>query len=127
MYHVILEYATNPFGPWNAGSGSEELNGTYDMMGNVWEWMENPHYPGEYIANSLANRVNRGSSYNYGAGDLRSSARTAYVAPYMESLCTGFRSPPFPNQPPCPCWLSADSHCSANENNHYNQIIHRPR
>ena len=35
-------YATDPAGPWNVGSGSEELNGTYDMMGNVWEWMESP-------------------------------------------------------------------------------------
>ena len=35
-------YATSPHGPWNVGSGSEELNGTYDMMGNVWEWMESP-------------------------------------------------------------------------------------
>ena len=35
-------YATDPYGPWNVGSGSQELNGTYDMMGNVWEWMESP-------------------------------------------------------------------------------------
>jgi len=26
--------------PWDVGSGSEELNGTFDMMGNVWEWTE---------------------------------------------------------------------------------------
>ena len=32
-------FATDPQGPWNVGSGSEELNGTYDMIGNVWEWM----------------------------------------------------------------------------------------
>jgi sugar lactone lactonase YvrE len=30
--------------PWNVGSGSQELNGTYDMMGNLWEWMESPAY-----------------------------------------------------------------------------------
>jgi len=35
-------YATNPAGPWDVGSGSQELNGTYDMMGNVQEWMESP-------------------------------------------------------------------------------------
>jgi formylglycine-generating enzyme required for sulfatase activity len=28
-------YATEPYGPWAVGSGSEELNGTFDMMGNV--------------------------------------------------------------------------------------------
>ncbi len=33
---------TDPVGPWNVGSGSEELNGTYDMMGNNWEWIEDP-------------------------------------------------------------------------------------
>ncbi len=26
--------------PWPVGSGDQELNGTYDMMGNVWEWIE---------------------------------------------------------------------------------------
>lgn len=33
--------------PWDVGSGSEELNGTYDMMGNLAEWMEDP-YGGSY-------------------------------------------------------------------------------
>ena len=41
-------YATNPYGPWNVGSGSQELNGTYDMMGNDWEWMESPYSSGDY-------------------------------------------------------------------------------
>lgn len=26
--------------PWNVGTGLQEQNGTYDMMGNVWEWNE---------------------------------------------------------------------------------------
>jgi formylglycine-generating enzyme len=26
--------------PWNIGSGTMEQNGTFDMMGNVWEWNE---------------------------------------------------------------------------------------
>ncbi len=34
--------ATSPPGPWRVGSGSEELNGTYDMMGNLWELTETP-------------------------------------------------------------------------------------
>jgi len=30
------------FEPWAVGSGSQELNGTYDIMGNVYEWVESP-------------------------------------------------------------------------------------
>ncbi len=26
--------------PWDVGTGTMEQNGTYDMMGNVWEWNE---------------------------------------------------------------------------------------
>jgi formylglycine-generating enzyme required for sulfatase activity len=26
--------------PWDVGTGTQEQNGTYDMMGNVWEWNE---------------------------------------------------------------------------------------
>ena len=26
--------------PWNVGTGTREQNGTFDMMGNVWEWNE---------------------------------------------------------------------------------------
>ncbi len=35
------QFALDPEGPWEVGSGSEELNGTYDMMGNLWEFVEN--------------------------------------------------------------------------------------
>ena len=65
-------YATNPYGPWAVGSGSEELNGTYDMMGNVWEWMESPDYTGDYTFGSL--RGLRGGSYGY-TGPLGSPDR----------------------------------------------------
>lgn len=41
----------NEYGePWNVGSGSKELNGTYDMMGNVLEWIENPWPPHNPLA-----------------------------------------------------------------------------
>ena len=43
-------YATNPPGPWNVGSGSQELNGTYDMMGNNFEWLESPFFSSDYGA-----------------------------------------------------------------------------
>jgi formylglycine-generating enzyme required for sulfatase activity len=50
--------------PWVVGTGSEELNGTFDMMGNVMERIESPYYSGDYGAGSF--RVLRGGSY----GDL---------------------------------------------------------
>jgi sulfatase modifying factor 1 len=31
--------------PWDVGSGILELNGTYDMMGNIWEFTESVFYP----------------------------------------------------------------------------------
>jgi formylglycine-generating enzyme required for sulfatase activity len=37
---------------WDVGTGSEELNGTFDMMGNVYEWMESPYYSSHYGAGS---------------------------------------------------------------------------
>ena len=30
--------------PWEAGGGTAENNGTYDMDGNVWEWFESPAF-----------------------------------------------------------------------------------
>jgi formylglycine-generating enzyme required for sulfatase activity len=40
--------------PWNVGSGILEQNGTYDMMGNVWEWNESEStvFSGSYLRRS---------------------------------------------------------------------------
>ena len=81
-------YATDPDGPWDVGYGSEELNGTYDMMGNVWEWMESPYYSGDYLSGSF--RGVRGGSY----GDYDSSLRSALRVlgdPDVEYGFVGFR------------------------------------
>ncbi|MFP4216936.1 MAG: SUMF1/EgtB/PvdO family nonheme iron enzyme [Phycisphaerae bacterium] len=67
-------YATDPSGPWDAGNGSEELNGTYDMMGNVWEWMESPYASGDYGTGS--DRALHGGSYD-GSGYLAALPRVS--------------------------------------------------
>jgi hypothetical protein len=62
----------NPFSgaPWNVGTGAQEQNGTFDMMGNVMEWNE-----------SL---INRGGSCYYDCGALTSSARFSGGIPSEE-------------------------------------------
>lgn len=39
-YENYDETIETPNIPWQVGSGAIEQNGTYDMMGNVWEWNE---------------------------------------------------------------------------------------
>ena len=73
--------------PWDVGSGSKELNGTFDMMGNVWEWMESPWTSGDYGTGSY--RGLRGGSY-FSGSFLASSARYNNN-PYYESNDIGFR------------------------------------
>ena len=75
--------------PWDVGSGSEELNGTYDMMGNVWEWLESPYADTSYGADSL--RGSRAGSYFLGDEYyLRSSTRLSFD-PNIEATSLGFR------------------------------------
>jgi formylglycine-generating enzyme len=53
--------ALNPISPWSVFSGSEELNGTLNMMGNVREWSED------------LGGIVWGGTYNSNANSLRSS------------------------------------------------------
>jgi len=58
--------------------GTTEQNETVNMMGNIWEWMED------------SSGVIRGGSYGVSETYLRSSARIDYT-PSNEGLGTGFR------------------------------------
>ena len=102
VYHDDINgYATNPYGPWNVGSGSQELNGTYDMMGNAYEWRESPYYAGDYGATSV--RCLRGGGWCYEVGDLDTSGRGTDYYPTLEAdHSCGFRvaSVPEPGSSP---------------------------
>lgn len=82
-------YVTDPSGPWNVGSGSEELNGTFDMMGNLWELMESPHNHPAYGTGS--NRGLRGGAYDSDYGSSLKSSVRSHLYPDYEFADTGFR------------------------------------
>jgi sulfatase modifying factor 1 len=67
--------------PWNINTGTQEQNGTFDMMGNVWEWDET--FVSSY-------RGVRGGSCFSPANFLWSSFRTG-SDPYLENNDIGFR------------------------------------
>lgn len=75
--------------PWNVGTGTMEQNGTFDMMGNVWEWTETLISPGL--------RDLRGNSYSYSSTleedqyNLSSSFTWPGYYEYTDNLDMGFR------------------------------------
>jgi len=73
---------------WETGDGGMEQNGTFDMMGNVWEWNESA-FDGS-TNNMVANRVLRGGTTASSAGNLRSSYRGS-GSPTAEFSSIGFR------------------------------------
>ncbi len=74
--------------PWAAGSGAQEQNGTYDMMGNVWEWMESA-WDGT-LDDMAENRVIRGGAYNTDESFLISTSRS-WEDPANTDTNAGFR------------------------------------
>jgi hypothetical protein len=86
--------------PWDVGSGSEELNGTFDMMGNVWEWTECPLIQGEYTHDSERNLRGGSYGYSFGWGDYNIGLLDRYgIFPTEEDIRIGLRVASVPE--PC--------------------------
>jgi formylglycine-generating enzyme len=73
--------------PWNVGAGTQEQNGTYDMMGNIYEWNET--FTGGYSVYPMVNRCRGGSFYN--DNSRFKSGIWAAANPYDEANIVGFR------------------------------------
>ncbi len=69
-------------------SGSEERNGTYNMMGNAWEWVEDP-FSGGYKPSS--GRIFRGGSAYISYRYLESAPLGYNTVKTYESSDLGFR------------------------------------
>ena len=86
---------------YTAPVGSFRANpfGLHDMLGNVWEWVEdcwNPSYSGApkeggaWTSGDCTRRVVRGGSWGLAPGDVRSAKRNWFDAPNRSSVL-GFR------------------------------------
>ena len=69
--------------PWDIGTGTIEQNGTFDMMGNVWEWSETLLNPNISII--------RGGAFVNIDYNLSSSGRLFNTGPNFEGYAIGFR------------------------------------
>ena len=79
-----------PAEPWNVGhGGTAELNGTYDMMGNLYEWTESPWDDPTYAAD--ADRALRGGGFYSTSDGLASSYRHFCDLTDGEGSDIGFR------------------------------------
>ena len=75
---------------WTVGSGTNEQNGTKNMMGNVWEWLESAD-DGTLDNLGSENVAVRGGDYFQGVDKLDSAHRGIGELPNNEFLNTGIR------------------------------------
>lgn len=73
---------------WDIILGARELNGTYNMMGNVWEWTEGAADGIDDVASEM--RRIRGGAYAVGVGGIYSTYSLGYN-PDSENSNIGFR------------------------------------
>ena len=75
--------------PWVTGSGALEQNGTYDMMGNVWEMNESAF---DGVLDVMAeNRVVRGGAYGINGLTSQDSSNRYSRSPTTTGVARGFR------------------------------------
>jgi sulfatase modifying factor 1 len=91
-------YAQGHSQPWNVGMGTQEQNGSFDMMGNIAEWIDPI-----VSSTGLILGVRGGSCYYGDLFDLSSPARGYYIGfvPDYEYDLIGFRVAEVPE----PCTL----------------------
>ena len=70
-------------GVWNVGTGYQEQNGTYDMMGNICEWTES-------LYNGTSYYIFRGGYYGNTVALFSSTFRQYYYR-YYDDYSMGFR------------------------------------
>jgi len=100
---AYLDNTSDNAQPWDVTTGysPEELNGTYDMMGNVWEWMETPYSDTSFGASS--DRVLHGGSFRmFSIGDPWPIASYSRYSGNPYSVSSGFR---VASEVPEPCSL----------------------
>jgi formylglycine-generating enzyme required for sulfatase activity len=77
-------------GPWNVGTGTQEQNGTFDMMGNVFEWNETICGYGGY-ENFPFYGIRGGCCYELNTGDGLKSSDRGWVTRDTEYDILSFR------------------------------------
>jgi formylglycine-generating enzyme required for sulfatase activity len=99
---VESNYNNSSGAPWDITNGTQEQNGTFNMMGNVWEWNET-------LINS-SYRGCRGGSYESAGDDYVAFLKSSYrgsINPNCEDYSLGFRVASVPE----PCSLVLLSLC----------------
>jgi len=76
--------------PWDVGTGTQEQNATFNMMGNVWEWTETGDSSDRAILGGSYLSIPYYESGGHEYRDLASSRRN-FDDPYSENYSYGFR------------------------------------